>query len=344
MDTIDEYTALSNGAGLTSGAGMFSSGESMGERDEDRSFEIDELDIALAAELEKDARQSNPELAAKLGVSSSTIRRKLKRLVDAKAINFFTIPSITSLDLLTVALFGIKASPGQADVALRDLQSLRSARYSALYIGYYDIVMMGIFRDRDELVNFIDGDLATVPSIVSVDMILRVKNVKSSWRYLGGSFDTVEEPRPRKLDKYEKNLVRFLEINPRESITNLSKLVGLNRILVGRKLQNLLSEHTLKVVGVIDPVAFGFHSVVVILVAVRPGKVGMVTQTLALCPKVHHITIISGRFNVILWAVLRNPQELYAFLRDDLGGMEGVVHYEAMYQMRRPKRDFALSD
>ena len=300
-------------------------------------LEIDDLDIALAKELEIDARQSNPRLASKLGTSLSTVRRKLKRLVDEGAITFVTIPHSAILDSMTVAFFGIQAKPGRADAVLHELQPLRSVQYSGLYMGRYDVLVMGIFRDGQKLIDFIDEDLATVADIVSAEMMVCVKNVKASWRYLGGSSDVLAEPPERKLDEHEIKLVKRLEINPRESITQMSEHVGLNRVLVGRKLQNLLNDRLVSVVGIIDPTTFGLHTLILILLEVTPGKVGAVSHALALYSNVHHVTIISGRFNIACWAVFQDTKELYMFLRDDLGQIPGVIYYETMSQMRLPK-------
>ena len=95
-------------------------------------------------------------------------------------------------------------------------------------------------------------------------------------------------------------------------------------------------------IGVIDPTAFGLHALVLILVEVLLGKVRTVAHKLALCPRAYHVTINSGRFKILLWAVFRDSEELYTFLRDDLRQTPGVAHHETMYQVGQPKRAFVL--
>ena len=76
---------------------------------------LDELDLRLIAELERDGRQSVSELAGRLRLSWSTIADRLERLQREKVIRFLTLIDPLAIGHTRQVLVAINAPPSQID-------------------------------------------------------------------------------------------------------------------------------------------------------------------------------------------------------------------------------------
>ncbi|MDD5095208.1 MAG: Lrp/AsnC family transcriptional regulator [Dehalococcoidia bacterium] len=303
---------------------------------------VDDLDLLLVKELELDARQSNPSLAKKLGTSSTTIHRRVQRLIDAGTITIAARPEPLVLGFSTRALMGITVRPGKSDAVAGYLAPYRCVRAIRLIAGRYDALLTLFFRSQEELLGFISEELGKIPDLMDAETMAVLKVVKSSWMYLRGDTGATREATPRPLDELEVKLIEALESSPRESITHLSKKLQINRTLMGKKMQVLLNENIVRVVSVADPTAFGFGTQAIILVKTRPGQINAATDHLVADRRVNRVVITTGRFDLFLSANFQDSTEMADFLKNILGVTPGIVHYETMLQLAVPKQSFSL--
>ena len=304
--------------------------------------EIDDLDVQLVKELEIDSRQSNLELASTLGISEATVRRRIRRLLESRAITIAAISDAQAMGFQTRVLVGIKTSPGESDNVSNTLNKLPNVRTIMQTTGRFDIVISAFFQNPQELLDFISNQLGNIPNLKTAEEMLILKIQKTSWRYLRGKTSATREAIPRHLDELELRMIRELEANPRESVINLSRKLGINRIVIGRKLQELLNEKIVGVVSIINPQAFGFAVQAIIFVTVHPGKVESVADILVRYERVAHLALVTGRYNIFLWGIFRNMQDLSEFIRKELGSIPGIVDHETMIQVALSKQSFEL--
>ena len=64
---------------------------------------------------------------------------------------------------------------------------------------------------------------------------------------------------PRAPDDIDKALVTALQRNGRESYAALAKIVGLSEAAVRQRVQRLLDDGVVQIVGVTDPMVMGFQ-------------------------------------------------------------------------------------
>ena len=80
----------------------------MPENPEDSSAGLDRIDLRMLRLLQKDARLTNADLAAKVGVSAATCHRRTQRLVEAGYITGFRAELAPhKLDLGTLVIVGV---------------------------------------------------------------------------------------------------------------------------------------------------------------------------------------------------------------------------------------------
>ena len=116
---------------------------------------IDSLDRQLIDLLMQDARRTSEELARYLNVSSSTVRRRMKKLVDQGIVHIVAIPEPSEVGLFLEAVIALDVPHPKVVSVLEKLHSYPQIRWVAGMSGRFDIMAYVWLRSTDELHNFI---------------------------------------------------------------------------------------------------------------------------------------------------------------------------------------------
>ncbi len=144
---------------------------------------LDELDMKLLRELERDGRQSTAELARRVGTSKATARRKLNRLLADGIIRIIAVADPPALGYQTVATMGINVHPGHIDAVAERLASYRNVRFVIICAGRYDIIAWVMFEEPDDLSDFIRNELGKIPGLAHVETMIYLKIKRFSFTY-----------------------------------------------------------------------------------------------------------------------------------------------------------------
>ena len=144
---------------------------------------MDELDHRIMAELTQDSRQNSAELARKLNVSETTIRRRIQRLEDDGVITFSAIVNPAKLGYNIMAILALEVDLGSIDEVSESLAICPNVRYVSLCTGNHDIFIGTSFRSSSELTRFVKDYLARIPGIRRSEtfLILDVKKDEVGW-------------------------------------------------------------------------------------------------------------------------------------------------------------------
>ena len=146
-------------------------------------FVMDELDRRLKQELAKNARQSSAELSRQLGVSETTVRRRIQHLEENGAITFAAILNPAKLGYTIIALIALEVDLGSIDKISESLALCPNVRYVSLCTGNHDIFIGTWFHSSVELTQFVKDYLAKVPGIRKSEtfVILDVRKDEVGW-------------------------------------------------------------------------------------------------------------------------------------------------------------------
>lgn len=132
-------------------------------------MKIDEIDAAILALLREDGRISHREVGRAVGISEGTVRQRLKKLVDAKAMRLGMVTDIHTTGLSVGVTVRIKALPERIrDIALA-LAALESTSFVGLTLGRFDILAVLVARSRVEAADIIDNQIASLDGVQAVD-------------------------------------------------------------------------------------------------------------------------------------------------------------------------------
>ena len=136
---------------------------------------LDDLDESIVEELNVDATVTSRQLAEQLGVSPSTIRTRLYRLVARNAVKIIALVNPFALGYAVWANIGIKVVPGWAEQVVDALLQYPSCYFSGVVLGRFDVLAGVRFKSSEELAEFINVDLPKNKGIIEIETILFIK-------------------------------------------------------------------------------------------------------------------------------------------------------------------------
>ena len=126
----------------------------------------------------------------------------------------------------------------------------------------------------------------------------------------------------------DEQLVRLLARDARQNSETLAKQLNISSATVRRRLRRLIRSGSLRIVGVVDPIAFDRPLAVVITLDVAPDNLESAMEALAKKPEVGWISTTTGRFDIIALAQFRSSERLSNFITKELTQLEGVKDSE----------------
>jgi DNA-binding Lrp family transcriptional regulator len=149
----------------------------------ERPARLDELDSRLLAELSVDGRRSYADLSAALGLSETTVARRIAALTAAKRVYFLALvdPAAVGYDL--EALIHFRVEPTALEVAAATLAAASQVRYVAATTGASDLTCDAVFQNTDDLYDFLTRTIAGVRGIIHADVDVLLESVKRQYHY-----------------------------------------------------------------------------------------------------------------------------------------------------------------
>lgn len=143
-------------------------------------MELDEIDRRLLNLLQGDAKVPYAKLAKRLGVSSSGVHKRVKRLIDAGVIQKFVAvvdPQIMGKKLK--AFIGISTSPGTCGEVIAQLRKRPEVLEIHEVAGEHDLFVKLITDDTIKL-NEILHEMDRIPGVSSSRTLVVLKTEKET--------------------------------------------------------------------------------------------------------------------------------------------------------------------
>ncbi len=144
---------------------------------------IDDVDRQILEHLSKDARMSNREIAQELGLAEGTVRGRIKRLQENNIIKIMALTSFTGEEPPMMAYIGVRADLAHVAETAQTIAELPFVRFAATMLGRFDILVITIVKDGNELVRLVNEEIMTLPGVRHADTTLAVKGLKYDYRW-----------------------------------------------------------------------------------------------------------------------------------------------------------------
>ena len=126
---------------------------------------LDSIDEQLINLLMKDARQSSETLAEQLQVSSSTVRRRMKRMIDQGLIHIVALPEPGKIGFSIEAVIALDVEAESLNFTLNTLRKYPQVRWIAAVSGQYDIMANVWFSSTEELYKFMENEVGRMEGV-----------------------------------------------------------------------------------------------------------------------------------------------------------------------------------
>lgn len=125
----------------------------------------DSVDVKLVQLLGQSARQSSKSLAEQLHLSSATVRRRLRKLVQSGTLNIVGIVDPTKFGLPLAAMVALNVAHDKLEAAVETLANRPEIRWVSTTTGRFDIMALGRFNSTDNLSDFLLNHLAGIEGV-----------------------------------------------------------------------------------------------------------------------------------------------------------------------------------
>ena len=144
---------------------------------------IDSLSKRLIKLLEKDARQNSEVLARQLGVSSATVRRRLRALIKGDAIRIVAVVNPDKLELPLAVVMGFDVVLEKLTSTAQALANLPQVKWVLTTTGRFNILALTLFSSLDELDKFLQTEIARIEGLKDSEVSICLRKDKMNYVY-----------------------------------------------------------------------------------------------------------------------------------------------------------------
>jgi len=145
-------------------------------------MQLDELDHKVIEMLGHDARVSNRQIAAELGVTEGTIRTRIKRLQDERLIQFSVVTDFRLAGSPNLVMLGIHADPGKVPMLAQALSDMPEIGAVVVLLGRYSLLATGLFTSLEQVDQLIRSRIVPLSGVRRVDTSVSVESFKYDYR------------------------------------------------------------------------------------------------------------------------------------------------------------------
>ena len=144
---------------------------------------LDEVDKAIVAQLSRDARLSNGQIARDLGVTEGTVRARIKRMEAEKLIRLTAVTNIDRFGdaLLAYIWIEVERSDRTREVA-EMLAAIPELGFVGVMLGRSDILAITMVRNTEHLAEFVHTRITAIDGVRRSESTLGVNFVKHDYR------------------------------------------------------------------------------------------------------------------------------------------------------------------
>jgi Lrp/AsnC family transcriptional regulator for asnA, asnC and gidA len=141
---------------------------------------VDSRDEKIINILVKDARQSSQKVAKRLRINSSTVRRRVNRLVHNGVMRIVAVPDPDALGYEFKAVIAFDVSHEKLNSVIEVLASQPEIKWAAATTGRFDVMALGWFTSAEALYEFLEKKVSKLEGIRDSETFICL-NIKKSF-------------------------------------------------------------------------------------------------------------------------------------------------------------------
>jgi len=316
---------------------------------------LDELERRIVAALQIDPRASWSQLSSAVGVSETTVLRRVQRMREAGQLIVTAAPDPLRCGLGQPAMVYFRTVPGHSAELAHQLARRPDVRYVALLAGVRDVMCELIARDHDHLTQVITKELPGAGSVLSstTAVVLRQFKTDDEWSTTlldehtaagrpkrPGRAAPTARVRNQTLDELDTRLVAALSADGRRTYADLSQELELSETAVARRIVALRKAKRVSFLAMVDPVALGFDLDVIVHLRTEPARLASAAAALAGTKEARYVSATTGMNDLICNSIFADTDELYDFVTGTVGTIRGITDVDVDVVLESVKRQY----
>ncbi|MEU6375427.1 Lrp/AsnC family transcriptional regulator [Streptomyces sp. NPDC046909] len=312
---------------------------------------FDPLDLKLLQALQLDGRAPFSRIAQVLGVSDQTVARRYRRLRAGAGLRVLGAADENRLGRSNW-LVRLRCTPDVAEQLAGALARRADTSYVSLNSGGTEVMCSMKPRDRKARDELLFDRLQRTPHVTSVTAHCLLHNFYggalgwlSKIDALSSEEETALRPPPYEpiagpfnLDAIDESLLTVLRTDGRATLTELQTATGQTESTVKRRLERMRSTGVLYFDIQHDPAPLGHDVEAMLWLTVAPSALAGIGQALADHPEVSYAAATTGQANIFAATLHRSSGDLYTYLSDKIGALDGVHSAETVLTLRQVKQ------
>lgn len=312
---------------------------------------LDPLDLQILQALQLDGRAPFGRIAAVLGVSDQTVARRYRRLRNTANVRVLGMTDENRLGRQSW-MVRLHCTPDVAEQLADALAKRPDTLYVNLISGGTEVVCGMKPRSRKERDELLFDRLQRTRQIVTVTahcLLHSFYGGSLGWLNKSNALTADQEAAlrlpppvsldaPVTLDAADEALLETLRLDGRATLTDLQKATGQSESVVKRRLETLRSTGVLYFDVQYDHGPLGQDVSAMLWLTVTPRALADVGRSLATHPEVHFASATTGHANIVASVHFQSPDELYTYLSEKIGALDGIQAVESALILRQVKQ------
>jgi DNA-binding Lrp family transcriptional regulator len=314
-----------------------------------------DLDRRVVAALQLNGRAPWSTIARHVGVSESTVLRRVGQLTEAGQLRVIGVVDVLRCGLGVPVLVRLHCRPGSAQTVAAEVAARPETRYASVLAGSADCVAEVVLPHHEDIGRMVVDDLPGAADVLDSETLTvmrtftsahdwdpRVLDESAAHELRGRDVRPFEEcfweRPPERLDELELSIIAALGEDGRMSFKQLSAQVGASESTVARRVESLVRRGCLRFRTLAEPDLLGFGVEFMLWLSVLPNRLDQAGQQLATHANTKYLSATTGRFNLVGQVVLRHYADLYRYTTDVIGALPGLQAADVTLQLRTLKR------
>ncbi len=305
-----------------------------GDRAPKTTVAFDEIDLTIIDLLRGDGRSTNREIASRLGMPESTVRDRLRRMLDGGLMRVVPIVDYRAAGHTLLAQYLVNGRNGSAQDVARQLAAIDDLDAVAVVTGKHDVLAQS-FRPSLEAMVATLHQVAAIPGVAEVEcrmaFELPICNTENSPMQTKGRITPDSMPT---IDPLDRRIIETLCSDGRLTQTEIARRTGIRDIIVRQRLSYLQERHVLRFAPAIDPNLLGNHVSAYVSIAIDVDKVDKIIEKFRMLPCVNFLApMIGAQYSVVVGVNVRSDRHLLDVLTQFFE-IDGVIHTETTHLLQ----------
>ena len=311
--------------------------------------QFDAVDRRIIAALQIDGRANWTEIADRCDASLATVTRRGQQLLASGAIRVGVSSNINTPGATDLFVLRIGCHAGTQMHVAKALAKRDDLRFLALVTGGSDLFAELICSRGESLHVRLISEIQAIEGVESCesDLILHAYKITQTWaRGLipddAAESDPAPEPHvcdPSHLNDTDREILARLKEDGRASFRSIGDALGVNESTVRRRFEAMRDRGCAWVLTLVAAPALGYESELLLNISVTPSRLDAVAHELAGYVGVRYLAATLN-CSLVCEVIMPSTEDLYRFVTDGLGRIDGVLGWTASVELLTIKRGF----